>query len=171
MGAPARLGSAAGSRHLPRVGIMSLQARRVGGMAPAQQMHQVRAHQHLNQPSSLAPVPVPRVPEPEQSRGDKLVASAAASAGAPAPAFKWGANMKDLSICVGIAAAMWFVPPPAGVSLKAWHLLSVFTGTIVGIITTPLPLGAVAVLGLGAAMLTKVLTFAEAFSAFASEIP
>jgi hypothetical protein len=41
----------------------------------------------------------------------------------------------------------------------------------VGIITTPLPLGAVAVLGLGAAMLTKVLTFAEAFSAFSSEIP
>jgi len=67
--------------------------------------------------------------------------------------------------------ALWFCPAPAGVSPKAWHLLAVFTGTIVGIITTPLPLGAVAVLGLGAAMLTKVLTFAEAFSAFSSEIP
>jgi hypothetical protein len=66
---------------------------------------------------------------------------------------------------------MWFIPPPAGVSVKAWQLLSVFVGTIVGIITTPLPLGAVAILGLGAAMLTKVLTFAEAFSAFSSEIP
>ena len=44
-------------------------------------------------------------------------------------------------------------------------------GTIVGIITTPLPLGAVAVLGLGVSMLTKTLTFAEAFSAFATEIP
>jgi hypothetical protein len=44
-------------------------------------------------------------------------------------------------------------------------------GTIVGIITTPLPLGAVAMLGMGAAMLTKVLTFPEAFSAFSSEIP
>lgn len=54
------------------------------------------------------------------------------------------------------------LPPPPS---------AVFTGTIVGIITTPLPLGAVAILGLGAAMLTKVLTFAEAFSAFASEIP
>lgn len=40
-----------------------------------------------------------------------------------------------------------------------------------GIITTPLPLGAVAMLGLGGAMLTKTLTFAEAFSAFANEIP
>jgi hypothetical protein len=45
------------------------------------------------------------------------------------------------------------------------------TGTIVGIITTPLPLGAVAIIGLGVSMITKVLTFAEAFSAFASEIP
>jgi di/tricarboxylate transporter len=79
--------------------------------------------------------------------------------------------MKDLSICLGIGLAMWFIPPPAGVALKAWHLLAVFVATIVGIITTPLPLGAVAILGLGAAMLTKVLTFAEAFSAFSSEIP
>lgn len=79
--------------------------------------------------------------------------------------------MKNLGLCVGIGLALWFVPPPAGVSVKAWHLLSVFSATIVGIITTPLPLGAVAVLGLGVAMLTKVLTFAEAFSAFSSEIP
>ena len=38
-------------------------------------------------------------------------------------------------------------------------------------ITQPLPLGAVAMLGLGASMLTKILTFPAAFSAFASEIP
>lgn len=51
------------------------------------------------------------------------------------------------------------------------NLLAIFAGTIVGIITTPLPLGAVAILGLGVSMLTKTLTFAEAFSAFANEIP
>lgn len=106
----------------------------------------------------------------------KIVSQAAsggaAAAPAPAqPAFKWGANMKDLAICFGIGLALWFCPAPAGVSIKAWHLVSIFIATIVGIITTPLPLGAVAVIGLGAAMLTKVLTFAEAFSAFASEIP
>lgn len=57
------------------------------------------------------------------------------------------------------------------VNTQAWHLLAIFLGTIVGIITKPLPLGAVAMLGLGATMLTKTLTFAAAFSAFASEIP
>ncbi|MEW5300314.1 MAG: hypothetical protein WDW38_008251 [Sanguina aurantia] len=118
----------------------------------------------------------PRLASCVASRQRLLIVNSAAvpapvPAKAPAPAFKWGANMKDLSIAVGIACIMWVIPPPVGVSMKAWQLLSVFVGTIVGIITTPLPLGAVAILGLGAAMLTKVLTFAEAFSAFSSEIP
>ena len=38
-------------------------------------------------------------------------------------------------------------------------------------ILQPLPLGAVAMIGLGVAMVTKLLPFAGAFSAFASEIP
>lgn len=79
--------------------------------------------------------------------------------------------MKALAISVGIAVAVWFLPAPKGVTQQAWHLLAIFLGTIVGIITKPLPLGAVAMLGLGATMLTNTLTFAAAFSAFASEIP
>ena len=84
---------------------------------------------------------------------------------------KWGADLKKLGICVALGSALWFVPPPAGVTLPAWHLLAIFLSTIAGIITTPLPLGAVAMLGLGASMMTGTLSFAAAFSAFASEIP
>jgi len=54
---------------------------------------------------------------------------------------------------------------------NAWQLLAIFLSTIVGIITQPLPLGAVALLGLGAAVLTRTLTFAAAFSAFGDPIP
>ena len=101
--------------------------------------------------------------------------ASAGVAAVPAPAeqqgFKWGADMKTLGLSVALATAIWFIPPPAGVTLQAWHLLAVFVGTIVSIITTPLPLGAVAYLGLGAAMLTKTLTFPQAFSAFSTEIP
>jgi anion transporter len=79
--------------------------------------------------------------------------------------------MKNLGISVALATAVWFAPPPAGVTTQAWHLLALFLGTIVGIITKPLPLGAVAMLGLASTMLTKTLTFSAAFSAFASEIP
>lgn len=103
-----------------------------------------------------------------QAAGGGLVH--AASSASPKE-FKWGADMKNLGISVGLTLAVWFVPPPAGVTLPAWHLLAIFLGTIVGIITKPLPLGAVAMMGLGAAMLTKTLSFAAAFSAFASEIP
>jgi len=89
----------------------------------------------------------------------------------PTGGIKWGADLKKLGTCIAIASIMWVIPPPAGVALKAWHLLAIFLGTIAGIITQPLPLGAVAMLGLGASMMTNVLTFSAAFSAFASEIP
>ena len=79
--------------------------------------------------------------------------------------------MKNLAISIGVGVALALFPAPAGVTTQAWNLLAIFTGTIVGIITTPLPLGAVAILGLGVAMITKTLTFAQAFSAFANEIP
>ena len=98
-----------------------------------------------------------------------VVAKAAASGSVDE--FKWGADMKNLGISVALGLAVWFCPAPNGVSAQAWHLLAIFVSTIVGIITQPLPLGAVAMLGLGAAMVTKTLTFAQAFSAFASEIP
>lgn len=105
---------------------------------------------------------------------ESMQTCASAAASAPAPAqkeFKWGADMKTLGLAVGIGALIWFLPSPAGVTQQAWHLLAVFVGTIVAIITTPLPLGAVAFLGLGASMLTKTLTFPQAFSAFSTEIP
>ena len=79
--------------------------------------------------------------------------------------------MKNLGISAGVGAAVWLLPAPVGVTLQAWRLLAIFLATIVGIITKPMPLGAVAMLGLGASMLTGTLTFPVAFAAFASEIP
>ena len=93
------------------------------------------------------------------------------TAAAAAPAQPRGADLKMLGVCVGLSAAIWLCPHPAGLSAQAWHLFAIFVGTIAGIITTPLPLGAVAMVGLGGATLTKTLTFKEAFSAFSSEIP
>ena len=96
----------------------------------------------------------------------------AASASPPAPKSEWkGANLKNLGLSVAVGVVLYNCPAPAGVTSQAWHLLAVFVATIVGIVTAPLPLGAVAMVGLGATMLTKTLTFAQAFSAFSSEIP
>lgn len=98
---------------------------------------------------------------------------AAAAGGAKEPAkFKWGADMKSLGICVAVGVAAWFLMPvPEARLTQAFHLLAIFLATICGIILKPVPLGAVAMMGLGAAIMTGTLTFAEAFSAFASEIP
>jgi len=50
-----------------------------------------------------------------------------------------------LVILVGVI--IWFLPIPAGVKKEAWHLLAIFVATIVGLILTPLPMGAVVIFG------------------------
>jgi anion transporter len=105
----------------------------------------------------------------------ELAAKAEAAKAAKAKFFRSdtgaGAEVKPLLISLMCGLVIWFIPPPAAVAIKAWKLLAIFVGTIVAIITTPLPLGAVAMMGLGVCMLTKVLPFSAAFSAFSSEIP
>ncbi|KAJ6948360.1 hypothetical protein NC651_002641 [Populus alba x Populus x berolinensis] len=82
-----------------------------------------------------------------------------------------GAAMKPLLASIATGVILWFVPVPSGVTKPAWQLLAIFLATIVGIITQPLPLGAVALMGLGASVLTKTLPFSAAFSAFGDPIP
>ncbi|XP_038901458.1 dicarboxylate transporter 1, chloroplastic [Benincasa hispida] len=104
-------------------------------------------------------------------RASSSSAAAAVPAPAPAPQPWQGAAIKPLIASIATGIILWFVPVPSGVSRNAWQLLAIFLATIVGIITQPLPLGAVALLGLGASVLTKTLTFSAAFSAFGDPIP
>jgi len=88
------------------------------------------------------------------------------------PLAEWkGAKLQPLALTLGTGAAVALVPTPAGVTSQAWNLLSIFVASIIGIITQPLPLGAVALISLGVTMVTGTLPFASAFSAFSSEIP
>jgi len=114
-------------------------------------------------------------PVSRRSVGKRQVA---ASASVPAPVVQaaapaeWkGAKLKPLGYSVLAGLIIWCIPAPAGVTAQAWHLLAVFVGTIIGIITNPLPLGATALIGLGVSMVTGLLPFSAAFSAFSSEIP
>ncbi|KDP22090.1 hypothetical protein JCGZ_25921 [Jatropha curcas] len=112
----------------------------------------------------------------QKQRSLNLTVKASAAAASPASstptAQPWqGAAMKPLLASIATGVILWFVPVPSGVSRPAWQLLAIFLATIVGIITQPLPLGAVALMGLGASVLTKTLTFSAAFSAFGDPIP
>jgi DASS family divalent anion:Na+ symporter len=65
-----------------------------------------------------------------------------------------------------LGVVLWWVPPPSGVQPPAWHLLAIFVATIVGIITKPLPMGAVALFGIAATALTGTLAINQALSGF-----
>lgn len=67
-------------------------------------------------------------------------------------------------------AAVWSLPAPAGVEPRAWHLLAIFVATVVGLISRPLPLGAVAMLGIVVTVLTGTLTIGQALSGFGNSI-
>ncbi len=69
-----------------------------------------------------------------------------------------------------IAAAFWFIPTPEGVTANAWHLLGIFLATIGGIILNPMPMGAISLLGIVAAVLTKTLTLDQCLAGFGSDV-
>mmetsp|Transcript_31362 Transcript_31362/g.88958 ORF Transcript_31362/g.88958 Transcript_31362/m.88958 type:complete len:569 (+) Transcript_31362:37-1743(+) len=108
------------------------------------------------------------------------VASASAAAAAPPPApapppsskvelkpMKW----KEALASVAIGLIIRFVIPcPAGITMQAWSLLSIFIATIAGIVLNPLPVGAWAFFGLTATVFTKTLTFQQAFGAFTNDV-
>ncbi|MCH9631379.1 MAG: putative malate transporter YflS [Chlamydiia bacterium] len=75
-------------------------------------------------------------------------------------------NIVSFLIAIIIGLFIWFSPVPEGVTKEAWHLLAIFVFTIIGIITKPLPMGAMALMGLTLITATKTLTLPEAFSGF-----
>jgi len=71
-------------------------------------------------------------------------------------------------IVVLIGVIIWFSPIPAGVKKEAWHLLAIFVATIVGLILTPLPMGAIVPIGVMMTAITGTLNINQALSGFAN---
>jgi len=99
----------------------------------------------------------------------------AADAASCAPPVPGGAKLKALFWCVFAGSAVYLMMPQEFASdpmkRKSWNLFSIFVATILGIILQPLPMGAVAVMGLGTCMVTQTLTFPQAFNSMATEVP
>lgn len=66
-----------------------------------------------------------------------------------------------------VAAVLWLLPH-AGWDARAWGVLCVFAATISGLITQPLPSGAVVVIGITIANVLGIVTIQEALSGFAN---
>lgn len=76
----------------------------------------------------------------------------------------------QLLILFTIGTAIWLMPTPEGISLKSWHVFIIFLMTIMGIIANPIPMGAIALLSIAFAVLTKTLTLSECLSGFSADI-
>ena len=72
-----------------------------------------------------------------------------------------------LPLMVGGIVAL--IPPPTEVNQQAWHLLAIFSATIVGFITKPLPMGAVAIIALSLTVMTNTLTIEQGLSGFSDK--
>lgn len=67
-----------------------------------------------------------------------------------------------------VLAVLWFWPVPEGLSPQAWHMFAIFAAAICGVLSQPLPSGAVFLIALFVAISTKTLTEAKALSGFAN---
>jgi DASS family divalent anion:Na+ symporter len=79
-----------------------------------------------------------------------------------------GARIARGIIVIIVGLIIWYSPIPAGVKKEAWHLLAIFVATIFGLILTPLPMGAVVIIGVMMTTFTGVLKIGPALSGFAN---
>lgn len=90
--------------------------------------------------------------------GDRPAAPAGLSTG-----LKW-------LVVVLVSGALSLVPVPAGVTPEGWRLFAIFVGTILGLILQPLPLGAMALIGVAVAAFTGALPAGQALAGYAEPL-
>ena len=73
-----------------------------------------------------------------------------------------------LALVVVVGFLVWLLPRPMAVDPRAWRLLAIFIATLVGIVAKPLPMSAMAVIGIASALATRTLTIAEALTGFSN---
>lgn len=81
-------------------------------------------------------------------------------------------DTKTLKIIVilSITLLLWLAPVPLGLTNQAWHLFALFIGIVVAIMMNVLPMGATTIIGLVVAVVTKTLSFEQAFYGFSHKI-
>ncbi|HQR11516.1 MAG TPA: DASS family sodium-coupled anion symporter [Casimicrobiaceae bacterium] len=67
-----------------------------------------------------------------------------------------------------LAAGIWMVPVPAGLTAPAWHLFAVFIAAIASVLVGVYPLLTSTMLAVAAVVLTGTISAAKAFSGFAN---
>jgi len=88
----------------------------------------------------------------------------------PAPELTGTQRLVRWAIVLLAGAVVLLWPRPAAVAPAGWRLLAIFVATVVGLIAQPVPMGAMAVLAITVAAITKTVTAQVALSAFAHPV-
>lgn len=81
-----------------------------------------------------------------------------------------GAKLLPFLAVISFASALWWIPTPAGLDPKAWHLFIIFLSTIIAIISKVLPMGALTLLAISVCLGTHTLTLEQSLVSFKSPI-
>jgi len=76
------------------------------------------------------------------------------------------ANSRLLLLAI-LGVILWFSPVPEGLTDTAWQMMVIFVVTVLSLILAPLPLGAMALMGLSASTVLGVLPIKTALTGFA----
>jgi DASS family divalent anion:Na+ symporter len=74
------------------------------------------------------------------------------------------------AIPIAIGIMLWLVPVPEGLKPEAWRMFAIFVATIAGIITAPLPMAAVSIIGATVAALTDVVDWGAIVKATGTDL-
>ena len=69
---------------------------------------------------------------------------------------------------LALAVAIWFIPPPEGLTVDAWRLFAIFFATIASVVIGAFPILTASVFAAAGAVLTGLLTPAQAYAGFAN---
>ena len=65
-----------------------------------------------------------------------------------------------------LVLAVWFIPPPEGLTLQAWRLFAVFAGAIGSVVSGALPILTASVFAVAIAVLAGLVSPADAYAGF-----
>ena len=78
--------------------------------------------------------------------------------------------MKKILFAFCVAIFIWLLPLPEGLKPEAWQMFSIFSATIILIVSDAMPMSAATLLGLTAMVLTQTTQFHTAFAGYSHEV-
>src|SRR3954467_7654900 len=97
-----------------------------------------------------------------------MTTTATSPAAAPGPAGVDRRTRVARIAVVSVAAALWFMPVPDGLTPPAWRLFVVFAAAILSVVVNAFPILTASVLAVAASVLSGLLPPADAYAGFAN---